>query len=84
MNCFAGLSRSSSSVLGYLILKKGMTAQEALTSVKKKRDVWPSNPFLGFLSKLSNDLHGHEHVDENDHGDIVFRSIIRKEEGKSD
>ena len=80
VNCFAGLSRSSSSVLAYLILKKDLTANAALTAVKMKRDVWPSNAFLTFLSKLSNDKHCLGHVeDDQDFGDIVFRDVLRNE-----
>ena len=60
VNCLGGLSRSATSVATYLILKKGMTAQRALATLKKGRDVWPSNPNLGFLAKISNQKHGFE------------------------
>jgi protein-tyrosine phosphatase len=53
VNCFAGMSRSSTAVITYLILKKGMTAVDALTMLKKSRDVWPSNAFLKFLAQVS-------------------------------
>ena len=78
VNCFGGISRSASSVATYLILKKGMTAQEALTTLKKGRDVWPSNPNLGFLAKLSNKTHGFESVEEgNTFGDTALRDICK-------
>jgi hypothetical protein len=65
-------------VATYLIVKRGMTAQDALTTMKKGRDVWPSNPFLGFLSKISNEKHGFENVIEKDFGDIAFRSLMKE------
>ena len=77
VNCFGGISRSSSSVITYLILNKGMTAQEALSIVKAKRDVWPSNPFLGFLSKISNEKHGFENVVEKEYGEIALRGLMK-------
>jgi hypothetical protein len=45
-------------------MKKFFLQQEALTTLKKKRDVWPSNAFLAFLAKLSNETHGHQHIEE--------------------
>merc|ERR1712236_171394 len=49
VNCFAGVSRSATIAVSYLIQKKGMTVEEALVTVKTNRDVHPNK---GFLSKL--------------------------------
>ena len=55
-----------------------MTAQEAMTTLKKGRDVWPSNPNLGFLAKLSNEKHGFEGVEDgNTFGDTNLREICK-------
>ena len=52
--CFGGLSRSTSSVLSYLVLKKKMDLKEALKQVKSKRDVHPSAQQLVHLAKMYN------------------------------
>jgi hypothetical protein len=64
-------------VITYLIEHQNMTAEEALLMVKKNRDVWPSNPNLSFLAKISNAKHGFEDVEEEATGDIALRSIIQ-------
>jgi protein-tyrosine phosphatase len=77
VNCMAGISRSSTSVATYLILKKGMTAQEALTQMKKGRDIWPSNPNLSLLARMSNEKHGHSNPEEKDFGDVPIRAFMK-------
>jgi protein-tyrosine phosphatase len=52
--CYGGLSRSGSAVMAYLILKRNMSAVEALTAVKTKRDVHPNNEFLKVLAQMHN------------------------------
>lgn len=54
VNCFGGISRSATSVLSYLILKKNYSADEAVKVVKAKRDVRPSNECLCYLANMSN------------------------------
>ena len=63
--CFAGMSRSTSSVLTYLILKKRIDLREALKIVKSKRDVLPSAQNLAHLSKMFNYERGYGTVEEN-------------------
>lgn len=56
VNCFAGLSRSSSCVIAYLILYKDFTAMEALKTVKTVRDIFPNNSNLAHLSRIHNEV----------------------------
>lgn len=56
VNCVMGMSRSSACVLAYLMLRQNMTAVEALTSVRKHRDVRPNDGFLRQLADLDNKL----------------------------
>ena len=51
-----GMSRSSTCVLAYLMLKQNMTAVQALTEVRKSRDVRPNDGFLRQLADLDNKL----------------------------
>jgi len=50
VHCYAGVSRSSSMVIAYLMYKYKWTYTEAYTHVKKKRTV--INPNKGFVSQL--------------------------------
>jgi dual specificity MAP kinase phosphatase len=52
VHCFAGVSRSSTIVIAYLILKRGMSYQDALNFVVKKRSIVRPNP--GFAKTLAN------------------------------
>jgi protein-tyrosine phosphatase len=63
--CFAGMSRSTSSVLTYLILKKKLDLREALKTVKSNRDVLPSAQNLAHLTKMFNADRGLGTVEEN-------------------
>lgn len=56
VNCMMGMSRSSTCVLAYLMLRQNMTAVEALTEVRKHRDVRPNDGFLRQLADLDNKL----------------------------
>ncbi|CAK9294843.1 unnamed protein product [Gordionus sp. m RMFG-2023] len=49
VNCMMGMSRSTSIVLGYLMKYQGMTIDQALTAIRKKREVHPN---IGFLQQL--------------------------------
>jgi atypical dual specificity phosphatase/dual specificity phosphatase 3 len=55
VNCFAGLSRSSSCVLAYLVLYKDLAATEALKTVKLRRDILPNNSNLAHLARIHNE-----------------------------
>lgn len=56
VNCLMGMSRSSTCVLAYLMLRQNMTAVEALTSVRRFREVRPNDGFLRQLADLDNKL----------------------------
>jgi len=56
VNCLMGMSRSSTCVLAYLMLKQNMTAVEALTEVRRHREVRPNDGFLRQLADLDNKL----------------------------
>lgn len=84
VNCFAGLSRSSSTVLSYLILHQNMSAVDALKAVKTKRDILPNSYNLANVAKIHNEKY-HFEVDnvfdvEKSAGDIQrekFYSFLR-------
>ena len=52
----AGVSRSCTIALSYLMQYKGIPVEEALETVKKKRDVHPNNGFLIQLIQLDEKL----------------------------
>eukprot|EP01012_Entosiphon_sulcatum_P061375 TRINITY_DN868_c0_g1_i1.p1 TRINITY_DN868_c0_g1~~TRINITY_DN868_c0_g1_i1.p1 ORF type:complete len:273 (+),score=43.81 TRINITY_DN868_c0_g1_i1:30-821(+) len=52
VNCAAGVSRSSSTVIAYLISRVGMTFDQALATCRAGRPI--SNPNPGFISQLRN------------------------------
>ncbi|CAK74287.1 unnamed protein product (macronuclear) [Paramecium tetraurelia] len=52
VHCAAGVSRSASVVIAYLMKKKGLAFQEAFNFVKKKRSV--IQPNYGFIQQLRN------------------------------
>lgn len=57
VHCRAGVSRSVTLVIAYLMLKKGMAAAEALRQVKLIRSIIrPNSGFLGQLAVLDNQL----------------------------
>ena len=56
VHCLMGKSRSSTCVLAYLMIKLGMSAAEALRTVKKKRAIYPNEGFLQQLADLDNFL----------------------------
>lgn len=55
VHCAAGISRSPTVVIAYLIQKKGMSFEDALDLVHRKRDIVRPNPFfLRVLKVLEN------------------------------
>ncbi|XP_069681450.1 dual specificity protein phosphatase 3 [Periplaneta americana] len=56
VHCLMGMSRSSTCVLSYLMLKQGLTATEALKRVRIHRDIRPNDGFLEQLARLDNKL----------------------------
>jgi len=56
VNCYQGASRSATVVLAYLIQEQQIKVEDAVTMVKKKRDIRPNNGFLQQLIDLSNSV----------------------------
>ncbi|AHA46198.1 dual specificity protein phosphatase [Insectomime virus] len=52
VHCMMGISRSSTCVIAYLMLKKGMSLRDAYNLVKNQRSCISPNP--GFLAQLGN------------------------------
>jgi protein-tyrosine phosphatase len=52
VNCYAGVSRSTTIVIAYLMYKNKMNLQDALTFVRQKRPI--INPNYGFVCQLYN------------------------------
>jgi hypothetical protein len=52
VHCLMGLSRSATFVAAYLMIKKNMTALEALRLIRKQREVRPNDGFLVQLLQL--------------------------------
>ncbi len=58
VHCAAGVSRSPTIVLGYLMSRKGMTLREAFDLVSKQRMVQPNEGFMAQLMALELQLRG--------------------------
>ena len=56
VNCVGGISRSSTIATSYLVQKKGMTLEDALTSLRQKRDISPNEGFLLKLVELESSI----------------------------
>lgn len=56
VHCKMGISRSSTLVLAFLMIKKGMSAQEAVRTVRSRREIIPNDGFLKQLCQLNEDL----------------------------
>jgi len=52
VHCYAGMSRSPSIVISYLMKKYKMTLEEALSHCKSRRPI--VNPNIGFIKQLKN------------------------------
>lgn len=58
VHCKSGVSRSATTVLAYLILKKNMSLMEAVKTVREKREILPNDGFLKELVALNTEVHG--------------------------
>ncbi|XP_015434142.1 PREDICTED: dual specificity protein phosphatase 3 [Dufourea novaeangliae] len=56
VHCVLGISRSSTCVLAYLMIKKEMLAVDAVKTVRKNRYIQPNDGFLHQLARLDNQL----------------------------
>ncbi|KAG8232737.1 hypothetical protein J437_LFUL013098 [Ladona fulva] len=68
VNCVMGMSRSCAIVLGFLMLRRGLGAREAVVTVRRRRNVRPNGGFLRQLAQLDNRLSRErgEKVDDED------------------
>lgn len=59
VHCAAGISRSATVVLGYLVIYKKMTLRDAFGLVHGKRPcIWPNDGFMSALIKLEKKIQG--------------------------
>ena len=58
VNCREGVSRSSTSVLAFLVLRRDMSLVDALTTVRGKRNVIPNARFLQELIEIEEEMKG--------------------------
>lgn len=65
VHCKMGISRSATCVLAYLMIKKGMTAQEAVRLVRSRREIIPNDGFLKQLCQLNDQLAIKKEVERN-------------------
>ncbi|KAK7077242.1 Dual specificity protein phosphatase 3 [Halocaridina rubra] len=56
VHCFMGISRSATISCAFLMLKRDMSALEALTTLRKNRAIFPNDGFLSQLAELDNNL----------------------------
>lgn len=65
VHCQSGVSRSAALVAGFLMLKRGMNVQTALSNIKKKRSIFPNHGFLSQLSDLDYELRRSGEVEDD-------------------
>ena len=63
VTCAAGISRSTSTVLCYMITKKNISAYDALKEIRQFRDVYPSKQQLMYVAKVHNKKFGFDNVE---------------------
>ncbi|KAL1130349.1 hypothetical protein AAG570_013287 [Ranatra chinensis] len=56
VHCLMGISRSATFVLAFLMIKRGMSACEAMAGVRRRRNVHPNDGFIRSLATLDNKL----------------------------
>ncbi|XP_045193963.2 dual specificity protein phosphatase 3-like isoform X1 [Mercenaria mercenaria] len=57
VHCMSGVSRSSTIVLAFLLMKRNMAVMDAVKTVRNKRKILPNDGFLKELVELSNSLY---------------------------
>lgn len=64
VNCFAGISRSATIVIAYLMYKNKLSVQEAISFVRTKRPfINPNYGFVCQLYQLQDSLHNLDNID---------------------
>ena len=59
VHCAAGISRSSTVVIGYLMYKWKLPLKTAFKICRDKRPgIWPNSGFLGMLLEIEKELYG--------------------------
>ncbi|XP_065347793.1 uncharacterized protein LOC135944630 isoform X1 [Cloeon dipterum] len=58
VHCHQGISRSATLVLAFLMMRRGMTAQDAMKTVRARRQIIPNESFLRQLVELNSRLMG--------------------------
>lgn len=58
VHCHAGISRSATVVAAFLMIKRNMTAQEAIRVIRSRRSIRPNSGFLQQLCDLNENLLG--------------------------
>lgn len=66
MHCVMGISRSSTCVIAFLMIKRGMSAAVALRQVRELRGVVPNDGFLRQLAVLDITLRERRSLDSSD------------------
>lgn len=56
VHCVCGISRSATLVVAFLMLKRGMNVQSAVSTIKKKRNIYPNQGFMSQLCDLDYEL----------------------------
>lgn len=56
IHCFAGISRSATIVIAFLVLKKNMSVSQAIHYIRKKRPINPNEGFINQLCILENNI----------------------------
>ncbi|XP_053209118.1 dual specificity protein phosphatase 3-like [Panonychus citri] len=56
VHCRQGISRSATLILAYLMIKKNYSAQEAVRTIRRQRDIIPNDGFLKQLCLLNETL----------------------------
>ncbi|KAJ8023766.1 Dual specificity protein phosphatase 3 [Holothuria leucospilota] len=64
VHCVEGYSRSSTLVIAYFMIKKGMTVQAATGFVRAKREIGPNDGFLEQLCQLNEKLQRANRTDQ--------------------
>ena len=79
VTCFAGMSRSATALILYLMTKENMSAFDAITHVRQCRDVFPSKDQLLYVARVHNKTFGFEdhQVLDFETKDDSFRQAVK-------